>query len=83
MKNLQESVQDEESITNKFMDTQSVIQSVKNYSCRANAKANYKNKEKTLNNPSYKNNNIYTYESINQSKISNNFSIKLNSKGKK
>jgi len=79
MKNLQESVQDEESITNKFMDTQSE----KNYSQRANAKANYKNKEKTLINPNNKNNNIYAYESINQSKISNNFSIKLNSKGKK
>lgn len=80
MKNIQESNQDDESLTNKIIDNQSEIQSEKNFSQKNNIKANIKNVREMATNSNLKIN-FNSDASFNQSNISNNFAIKMNSDG--
>lgn len=81
MKNIQESLQDDESVTNRIMDTHSEIQSENNFNPRITSKINVNNKEKE-NIKNDKNNDINFNDSINQNKHISNISIKMTSKGK-
>ncbi len=82
MKNIQESNQDDESITNKIIDIQSETQSEKNYFQRNILKTNLINDREKAMIKSNSKININYNTSINKSNIPVNFSIKLNTDGK-